>query len=260
MRFLTTTEQDSQIDESILDTEDFNDMSTEDTLKILVPSKKIGLIIGKSGRNIRRLKQKHFNIKIIDRVLPNSQEKILVLSRMHKDQGDLVKLLKELNKIIGKPIGYALYDPNNPTNAEAEESTPQSMILSLEKRLVGAVIGKEGSMIKSLREDYSVKLHVKPARKERRDIIIYGTLAAMDQVKRRIEEICDEETRRLDELLDEQGEQEDVDQVQDEHIHEEERQRVEVEVDIEIRKSVGESTMEEFSDLRKKLKKISFEE
>jgi predicted PilT family ATPase len=167
------------------------------------------MINPRNGRNIKKLKQRIFEIKIIDDFMPNSQEKVMVVSRKDPEQGypyslidrDLEQLLVQINKIIGKPVGYALYDPENTIQEEYQAtSTLQSMVIPLQKKLVGAVIGKEGSTIKKLRDEYNVKIHVKPARGERRDVVIYGSQDDMERVKTRIEEICEAEKQRLDEL------------------------------------------------------------
>lgn len=115
----------------------------EPCLRILIPSKVAGSIIGKGGKNISRLRTE-FNVSVNVPDCPGPERIVTVLA---EDYDEAIKVVEEIL-------------PSLEDFFKSSKSGEADVRLLVHQSLAGCVIGKAGSKIKELREKTGARIKI----------------------------------------------------------------------------------------------------
>jgi len=149
-------------------------------LKILLPERSVGNIIGKEGSVLKRIMEEssaRIRISAIDEVLPHTRERIATVS------GSLDALLR-----AQQLISAVLSEPRQ----GEEPSHPPTLKLLMSNGAIGAIIGKGGAVIKEIMQLSGATLKVSQpseaiVQTQERVLSVTGTAEAIDLAQ---SEIC----------------------------------------------------------------------
>lgn len=149
-------------------------------VRLLIPSKTAGSIIGRSGANIKELRQKNnANVRIPDNVGPER----VVLIQTEDTQTAI--------DVIEQTLPYMFEDGNDskPRETQYAISKPQEVRLLIHESIVGGIIGRGGSTINQIEKESGAKVHAYQTcapQSSDRCVVVKGTteelLAALSQI------------------------------------------------------------------------------
>lgn len=153
-------------------------------IRVLIENQQVGGIIGKQGANVRRVRDEAGVFLSILKVQPefrNVQERVMVVKGAHSQIAKAIHLTSELL------IEAANRDKKG---GESQQQTDTTAVrLLVHRSAVGAVIGKQGAVIKETQSETGAKVQVSndplPQSTEK-TITITGTPSAIHQATIRI--------------------------------------------------------------------------
>ncbi|XP_072390395.1 far upstream element-binding protein 1 isoform X1 [Diabrotica undecimpunctata] len=178
------------------------------SIEIMIPGPKVGLIIGKGGETIKQLQEKSGAKMVVIQDGPNQEhEKPLVISGdpqkvEHAKQlvYDLIaeKEMKGFNR--GGPRGRQNQGPNDGGyNDYGGGGGGEQMEVLVPRPAVGVVIGKGGDMIKKIQAETGAKVQFQQARDEGpgdRRCYLSGNPKQVEMARQRIDELIDSVLQR----------------------------------------------------------------
>ncbi|CAG9837320.1 unnamed protein product [Diabrotica balteata] len=178
------------------------------SIEIMIPGPKVGLIIGKGGETIKQLQEKSGAKMVVIQDGPNQEhEKPLVISGEpqkveHAKQlvYDLIaeKEMKSFNR--GGPRGRQNQGPNDGGyNDYGGGGGGEQMEVLVPRPAVGVVIGKGGDMIKKIQAETGAKVQFQQARDEGpgdRRCYLSGNPKQVEMARQRIDELIDSVLQR----------------------------------------------------------------
>lgn len=133
--------------------------------RLLVPSGKIGRVIGKQGARIRELREASgAQIKITD-PLSKGEDRVIMISSKEGETGDLYSaaehmLIRVASLVVDEHDESSIVAPIGPPLQPQGASNLTRLVIG--RSQAGCLIGKEGSIIKEIREKSGASVRVMP--------------------------------------------------------------------------------------------------
>ncbi|XP_056647054.1 far upstream element-binding protein 1 isoform X3 [Diorhabda carinulata] len=174
------------------------------SIEIMIPGPKVGLIIGKGGETIKQLQEKSGAKMVVIQDGPNQEhEKPLVISGDPQKVEYAKQLVYDLiaekeMKNFNRGGGRGRQGPNDGYN-DYGSGGGDSIEVLVPRTAVGVVIGKGGDMIKKIQSETGAKVQFQQARDEGpgdRRCFLSGNSKQVEMARQRIDELIDSVLQR----------------------------------------------------------------
>lgn len=128
------------------------------TFRVLVSSKEAGIIIGKNGSCVASVREKTGVKSGVSKVIIGTFERILTVSGPVDSTAEALSLFSQA--LLESPVSPSQSHSSFPLRSlcPAPQSDQTSLRLLIPHLQMGTLIGKQGSRIKALQENYEVKI------------------------------------------------------------------------------------------------------
>uniref|UniRef100_A0A915CUR8 K Homology domain-containing protein n=1 Tax=Ditylenchus dipsaci TaxID=166011 RepID=A0A915CUR8_9BILA len=176
----------------------------QENLEVAVPRSVVGIIIGRSGENIKRLcSESGAKIQFQPDERPDSLERVAVISGTHDQVGHASQLIAAcVEKGGSSPSNYAapafsrqpFSQCASNLNAESSYEGSSALEVVVPRSSVGIIIGKSGETIKRLSMQTGTKIQFKPDDRPdstERNAVIYGSPENINYATRLISDLVE---------------------------------------------------------------------